>query len=255
MKILASDYDGTFYTRDGQTQKNIEAVKRFRAAGNQFGFVTGRAFNMIQTPARQNRIPYDFLICNNGTSIYDRDGKLISTGWLPDGCMADLFACPAVKEALHYALINTERTYAVIRSEDSPADRMDFEMTCVKEEEALAFGPFCQISLPFASPKEAAVCAETVNREFGVVVRGHLNMECVDITPAGMDKSVGVETYRKLTGVSAEDVLVVGDGENDLDMIRRFHGYTVDNARPQVKEAAARVYRSVEELIGDHMQL
>jgi len=253
MKILASDYDGTFYTRDGQTLRNIEAVKRWREAGNQFGFVTGRALNMIQTPVEQKGIPYDFLICNNGTSIYDREGKLISTGWLSEECVEKLLAAPAVKRALHYALIRTDRTYAVIRSEDSPADQMEFEMTRINEEEVSGLGPFCQISLPYASPEAAAECAEAVNREWGELVHGHLNIDCVDITPAGMDKSVGVESYMELAGVKESDILVVGDGENDVNRIRRFHGYTVDNARPQVKEAASRAYRSVEELIGDYM--
>ena len=37
MKILASDYDGTLRTEELVAEKDIEAIARFRKAGNLFG--------------------------------------------------------------------------------------------------------------------------------------------------------------------------------------------------------------------------
>lgn len=254
MKILASDYDGTFHTSEEQTLRNIEAVKRWQEAGNQFGFVTGRAFNMILAPVEQRSIPYDFLICNNGTTIYSGDGALMSNRWLPMERLEELLDYPAVKKALHYALVKTDRSYVLVLSERSLADRMEFQMTHVRREEIFGLGPFCQISLEFDRAREAADCTAKINREFGDLFCAHLNISSVDITPAGVDKGSGVAEYLALAGGTAHTMLVVGDGENDLGMIRRFRGFTVENARPQVKEAAARVYRSVAELIEDHIR-
>ena len=46
MKLLASDYDGTL-RRPYVKQSDIKAIKRFRAAGNVFGIITGRTLEMI----------------------------------------------------------------------------------------------------------------------------------------------------------------------------------------------------------------
>ena len=48
MYILATDYDGTL-SRGGVSQRNKDAIERFRKAGNLFGVVTGRDYYMYNT--------------------------------------------------------------------------------------------------------------------------------------------------------------------------------------------------------------
>ena len=43
-KILASDYDGTFYTSDEEIYENINSVKEFRERDNIFIIATGRSY-------------------------------------------------------------------------------------------------------------------------------------------------------------------------------------------------------------------
>ena len=79
MKLLVSDYDGTF-NEDKSLSKindNIDAVKRFMGNGNLFAFATGRSFYSIKGETSRYKIPYDYLICNNGSAIFDRDDNLI----------------------------------------------------------------------------------------------------------------------------------------------------------------------------------
>ena len=79
MKLLVSDYDGTF-NEDKNISKinsNIDAVKRFMDNGNLFAFATGRSFDSIKGETSRYKIPYDYLICNNGSAIFDRDDNLI----------------------------------------------------------------------------------------------------------------------------------------------------------------------------------
>ena len=74
MKILASDYDGTLRTEELVAEKDIEAIARFRKAGNLFGIVTGRSMESLQKEIERNGFTYDFIITNNGGVIYDGDG-------------------------------------------------------------------------------------------------------------------------------------------------------------------------------------
>ena len=64
----------------------------------------------------------------------------------------------------------------------------------------------------------------------------------VDITPAGIDKASGVRTLLERLGIPAEAVLAIGDGGNDLPMLRRCGlAAAPANARPEVREAVAYV--------------
>ena len=53
MKILASDFDGTFNTGGDSVCRNIEAVLRWQKAGNQFGIVTGRPYHLFLPGLKQ----------------------------------------------------------------------------------------------------------------------------------------------------------------------------------------------------------
>ena len=44
MKVLATDFDGTLFRDRTITPADLNAIRRFRRAGNRFGIVTGRHF-------------------------------------------------------------------------------------------------------------------------------------------------------------------------------------------------------------------
>lgn len=57
--ILASDLDGTLLQNNTDnmiSRKDIDSIRRFRAAGNQFGLVTGRSPKLIANIFRKTRI-------------------------------------------------------------------------------------------------------------------------------------------------------------------------------------------------------
>ena len=69
-----------------------------------------------------------------------------------------------------------------------------------------------------------------------------------------MSKSLGIRKYVKIAGKEEQRILVVGDGGNDVDMIRDLGGFTIKSGCAQVKEAARRIFDSVEELIENALQ-
>ena len=80
MKLLVSDYDGTFDTTESsETYRNSIAVDKFRRKGNQFAFATGRSFKSIKHQTNYYKINYDYLICNNGLAIFDKKDRLLKS--------------------------------------------------------------------------------------------------------------------------------------------------------------------------------
>ena len=80
MKVIASDFDGTFVRSETVNPVDVEAVKRWQAAGNLFGIATGRWCNSILETAPkylEGQLLPDFYICGGGSVVCDRDGNII----------------------------------------------------------------------------------------------------------------------------------------------------------------------------------
>jgi HAD superfamily hydrolase (TIGR01484 family) len=70
----------------------------------------------------------------------------------------------------------------------------------------------------------------------------------LDLAPEGVTKASGLASVAQRLGVDAEDVLAVGDGRNDIDMLRwAGRGVAMGQAPAEVKKAADAVTASVQE--------
>ena len=76
MKILASDYDGTLNYNGFDSQK-LDAIARWRAAGNLFGLVSGRSADSLWELADRDGFGFDFMIANNGAVVLDRERHVL----------------------------------------------------------------------------------------------------------------------------------------------------------------------------------
>ncbi len=64
----------------------------------------------------------------------------------------------------------------------------------------------------------------------------------VEICPAGITKGKTLRRYMKMEGVAPEEVMVFGDGENDVDMFSSVkYSIAMGNAEDYVKESASYV--------------
>ncbi len=75
MKILISDFDKTFYTEN--YDNNIKLINEFVNAGNKFVIATGRSYTSIKKEINKYNIPYNYLICNNGSVIFNEQDEII----------------------------------------------------------------------------------------------------------------------------------------------------------------------------------
>ena len=67
----------------------------------------------------------------------------------------------------------------------------------------------------------------------------------LEILPAGISKGTALKHIMAETGISKDEVLAFGDGENDIDMIQTAgYGIAMGNAFPNVRDAAFAVTAS-----------
>ncbi len=86
-------------------------------------------------------------------------------------------------------------------------------------------------------PHDAAILAAI--RDLGLDLQVIFNKESVMVLPSGVNKRTGLQVALDELGISAHNVVAVGDAENDLPMLRMSAcGVAVANALPSVKEEA-----------------
>ena len=219
MKIIASDFDGTF-NHGGIDEEKRDAVKRWQAAGNLIGIVSGRGRGDVLGIGKESGVNFDFFIANNGSVILDGKGNSIKE-FRGDGDVIE----PLVRFILElggrdFALYSGQVT--IIKNRP---DRCKEGEYLIDDLPPVPY--FTQITafMPGDEPAERITIA--VRDKFG-------------------DK---MNPLIEHLGASKEDIIAVGDNVNDEAMIREFRSYAMDNAVPLIKELADETTPSVTELI------
>ena len=246
MKILACDYDGTLNVGGTVSKENIEAIQKWRAAGNLFGMVSGRYLRYLREFMAKDGVQYDFLIGNNGAVISDEQGRASE--------------CISISLQTVFALLEKIRATNpnhISVSYDEESVLVTPESTVCLEDGALVIDgksitEVTQLHANFKEDGKAAslrdACAQAFGDEVQCIMPGIFGVDFISVR-AG--KPVGLRRLLELRGLEAEIVLTVGDGDNDLAMLTApdFCGYAMQSAMPVVIEQVSRTTESVAALI------
>ena len=249
-KVAASDFDGTLYRDQKIPDEDITAIKNWRAAGNKFGIVTGRAFAMLDPQLKTFGLDVDFYACCNGAAIYDGNGQIIFEGELTKEILTDIMSEPLASKSYHFAFETAEEIFAVICSEKSWILRenknWNFSVKFIDAAQISAIPQkINQLALGFDSAEDSQSASDALNQKFGDKIFAQKNTHSLDIVPAGINKAQGVENILQLMNWHDAKVFVVGDESNDLPMIKKFGGFTVVTAKDFVKREASQIFYSV----------
>lgn len=251
MKVVVSDYDGTLKIfQQPMDMRVVEAIRRWRAAGNRFGIASGRDRLMMLHEIRTHGIPFDFLILANGATIYDAEENLLQATFLDNELVPKILAHPVALDSSHYQLFTRDAIYFYERRKTFFSD-LDIPYIPVDYETALTLENLCQISFWYRNGEEPISHVKQLIADFGDRAGFQTNVYAIDINPHGVNKAWGIGQALSLLGWNDAEVIAVGDGGNDLDMVRQYHGCTVAGAVPEVKAAARKIYADVAEMLDD----
>ena len=82
MKCVISDFDGTLFCDD--LNENLNSINNFVNDGNIFIIATGRTYESIKNEVNKYNIPCSYLICSDGSCIYDKENNLIYSNYFSD---------------------------------------------------------------------------------------------------------------------------------------------------------------------------
>ncbi|MBQ2278166.1 MAG: HAD hydrolase family protein, partial [Clostridia bacterium] len=181
MHILATDYDGTL-NRGGVSQADRDAIDRFRAAGNLFGVVTGRASDMYDSLVRDH-VPFDFVIVMNGAMSIDTDGNTVFEETTDGACLRGIMELLGKEEYNNFVSCVIHKTRKTFHTGYPDGwDKEDY----LPHTEIDGITRFTQLNTWLRKDEIAMRATAEINEKFGEYVNALQNGVCIDIPPRGI---------------------------------------------------------------------
>lgn len=251
MKLLAADYDGTIRYAKHIMNEDIEALHRWKEAGNILAIVTGRSMESMMLQQEMYHLPADYYITNNGGMVWDADGNKLNSTYLNEIAALDIiYACREQPGVVSYVVNDGYNRHRIIVNDSLNERRYPNLKPDLTEEEVENLGKYAQIVLSMSDVLQAQHLAEQINIYFSDHVVAYPNNYVVDVVPQGISKLVGIEYVSAYSGVPEEDTYTIGDSFNDIPMLEYgIHTAAMETAYQEVKDHAMYTYSSVSEMI------
>ncbi len=265
--LLGSDYDGTFRRRgDLPEPEDIAAVQEFRRRGNIFGIVTGRTpAEMVWVLERFGDV-CDFLLCSTGGVCLFPDKSMAFTSEFSADDLPELrricLECGSVHVhsdamSLSEKYDTMEQLYLAFPGDVENDEKFqvngyinNFAHCCAIHPDGMKeLCGITQFTSYFNSGEDCARTIEAIEAAFPGKYKCHYLGTGFDMTPANVSKTIGLARVAKHFGIERDCIYTAGDGWNDVDMLKTYHGIAMSGTGQGIMDSAEWVYDSVGEAI------
>lgn len=247
-KLIVTDMDGTLLNSKGQVSKeNISALKEIQAKGIHVAIATGRIYTTAKVYAKLLGIVTP-IICCNGAMVKNlkNDKEIYINPMSKEDCLKVIDICR--EHNLYFHFYSDDTIYG---------ERLEHKMLYFSEwGETLAEED--RIKIELVKDSKEVIKRETIYK-FGIqdddlekidkiaeILNSTLDVEAhkslsnmLDIMNKGVTKGKAVQNLAKSLGVKQEEIIAIGDNENDLSMITYAGlGVAMGNAEDKVKKAS-----------------
>ena len=238
IKLIAIDLDGTLLREDKTLSKgNIEALHQAHEAGYDIVICTGRPLSGVRPIFEAIDLPEGdyYMIINNGcTTLSTKKWEIIGKEELSLEDMHRLHVLTKDSD-VQLTLFDMDH-YLVVAPE---ASIVNSKPTPVSEEDLPNLVPIFQamyVGAPSAIDAFQAQHEAGLETDFNTVRSQDILFE---VLPKGASKASALQALSQTLGYSRDQVMALGDANNDLEMLR-FAGYSVamGNGNAAVKEIA-----------------
>jgi hypothetical protein len=254
IKLIAIDIDGTLLTPEGQiTARTRAAIRAARQAGVIVTLATARRYGGVRAVAEALGLALP-LIVYDGTLTVNHPSRAILASQTLDPVIArqiiEIFRRHTIQPVVHpcesgYCV--KEEVWTGPAEYDNPGlalyltaagervRRLSYEVLSARATEALRVVAFAEKALVEHVLSEVTSLDSTWN----FAPHGSYGSAELAILPTGCSKASGVAALAARYSIPLEQVMALGDGYNDLEMLRMVGlGVAMGQAPEQVKAAA-----------------
>ena len=201
MIALASDFDNTIFFKEDEklTRENVLAIKRFVDKGFKFCIITGRNYSSVKRRIDEYKIPYHFLICDDGAKIFYKNDQELDTVYLEENTAKKI-----VK------LLKNEKWHFYL---DDGYKETDSFKDCVK------------IVVDCDDDNEKDYIVNYIKEKVDVHI--YASRKHVNIINKDVNKKNALEKLIKNVNISFSQLYVIGDNYNDYEMLKVFNGAVI----------------------------
>ncbi len=244
IKAIFFDIDGTLvsFQTHRVSPATLDALRRLHKTGIKLFIATGRHRSAIGAAA--NVFPFDGFITLNGQYCFAGDQVLRSN------------PIPREQAAQLVELLDDTRAPCVLLEEtDTYTVNPDLRTQLFPQQLNIPLPPVSPIQRALGRDIYQAVAFFSKEEELAAGQRFFPGLEAmrwhpdfVDVIAPGGGKDQGMDAILAHFGISLEETMAFGDGENDLPMLRHAHiGVAMGNANDFVKDQADYVTSSVDD--------
>ena len=239
IKAIFFDIDGTLrdFTEKGIRPGTRKAIELAESHGIRCFIATGRYLLEIQEENLLDDLVFDGYVLLNGSLCLDRHGNILYENPIP---LPQKQAMLSLSQEMGFALIFMEKDAMYVNRVTPQLEKVQAQIgTAVPPVEPYMerglSRPVYQM-IPYTDglshdflAARLPMCDITLWHDGGAY----------DITPKGGSKQLGIEKVIERYGFAREEIAAIGDGFNDIPMIRYAGvGIAMGNGNDQVKAAA-----------------
>jgi len=244
-KLIFFDIDGTIISSKGMLPSTKEAIRAARANGHICVINTGRSKALVGPKIRE-LVEFDGYVMGCGSMIEFRDEVLYHHTW--DASVGQRVIDGLRRHRIDAVLEGTETNFC------EPFERLftpAFRNYILQFREE-GYGSFEEapgnFDKFFCFPETTEHMYDFLG-EFADIVDGiPRERGYFEVIPKGITKETGMRMLAEKLGIPMEDTVAIGDGPNDLPMLRCAHtAIVMGNAPAEVKRIAHHVTTDVDD--------
>ena len=242
IKLIVSDMDGTLLAHDSSISKgNIEAIRYAQSKGVQFAIATGRDYSSLKGILEAHDLKC-FSILGNGAQFCNENGEILSSAYFPKKCFKQVLQI-FDELKIHYMIFTANGFYStaepnVVRDafidrcvvqfkrkrEDYLDDGCNQDMACMKLKKIGDLDDFINSSIDI-------IKVEAFNNDVSLIEKAKEKLQeiegiaylssfddNIEVTDKAAQKGLILENVIEELGYSKDEVMVLGDGLNDITL-------------------------------------
>lgn len=261
IKLFVTDLDGTLLNENHEmSDANKEAISKLRKAGISFIPASDRDYIMLMSIIDQvGKKPK--AICLNGGEFYDNSGQIISRIPIKHSIMNKI---EQIIEKYHVDVdyytedgryVNIPESYIFdlllaryysIFDESDKQKLINFiennnilqDIYCEPELRKIIHKPMIKVELMMANQNQRSKAFKELKKIDGIITTSAFSLN-LEINAAEATKGNMLENICKYYGYDEDEVVVMGDGLNDISMLKKFNNsFAMGQASDEVKRYA-----------------
>lgn len=261
IKLLVTDLDGTLLSPTGViSEGNIEALRKLEEKGVKVLVATGRSYESARISLDDAGIVCP-VICLNGANVYDENGKMIKDTSISRDFIHRLYET-IDPERVYFELYTNKGIFSTEREKflhvlvsmlkerypEYTTEKIRLHAEQRFQDESFHFISDFEALLSDNKLTPYKVLTFSLDDEALKEIRHSFSdRKDITITSSGLDnlefndpkatKGIALKAYCETLAISLDEVLAIGDNENDLSMLEIAGiGVAMENGHPLVKE-------------------